>query len=125
MTSTIRRHARAAASALALVLAVLAPTGADAQRPATTPGGGAASSVTLAQRVNAVVCRAPLDRAHWGIVVQDARTAEVLYERNADRLFIPASNLKLVVATAAAHLLPADFRLRTSLYATGPLEDGV
>ena len=125
MTSTIRRPARAAAPALAFLLAALAPASAGAQRPATTPGGGVAPGTSLARRVNAIVDRAPLDRAHWGIVVQDARTAEVLYERNADRLFIPASNLKLVVATAAAHLLPADFRLRTSLYATGPLEDGV
>lgn len=97
---------------------------ATAPATAQAPGGGAVA-VDLAQRVSAVVDREPFDRAHWGILVQDARTGQVLYERNADRLFVPASNLKLVVAAAAAHHLPSDFRLHTSLYATGPVRDGV
>jgi D-alanyl-D-alanine carboxypeptidase/D-alanyl-D-alanine-endopeptidase (penicillin-binding protein 4) len=64
-------------------------------------------------------------RAYWGIEVVDAQTGASIARYNADRLFIPASNLKLVVAATAAHHLPADFRYRTTLHATGPIEDGV
>ena len=97
--------------ALTCLLAVGAPAGAQ--------------NAELASRVDAIADRSPLDRAHWGIFIQDAATGEVIYERNADRLFIPASNLKLVVATTALGLMPADHRLRTSLYTTGPLRNGV
>jgi D-alanyl-D-alanine carboxypeptidase/D-alanyl-D-alanine-endopeptidase (penicillin-binding protein 4) len=48
-----------------------------------------------------------------------------LYSRNADQLFIPASNTKLVVSAAASTLLPPDFTLATSVYGTGPISDGV
>jgi D-alanyl-D-alanine carboxypeptidase/D-alanyl-D-alanine-endopeptidase (penicillin-binding protein 4) len=49
----------------------------------------------------------------------------VRFARNADRLFIPASNTKLVVTAAASVLLPPDHRIETSIYGTGPLLDGV
>ena len=115
------RAARAVIVAIALICAV-APA---APLVAQTVTGAVAPNADLAARISAAVDRPPLHRAHWGIVVQDAQTGEMMYERNADRLFVPASNLKLVVATAAAALLPSDFRLRTSLYATGPVRNGV
>ena len=114
------RTARAAFLALALG-AVAAP----APLPAQTVAATAPVAGDLVERISAAVDRPPLDRVHWGIIVQDPHTGAVLYERNADRLFVPASNLKLVVATVAAASLPAGFRLRTSLYSTGPVRDGV
>lgn len=78
----------------------------------------------LARRVAALIDQPPFDRAMWGIYAVDNR-GRVLYARNADRLFVPASNTKLVVAATAVALLPPDYRVRTSLYAAGPLEAGV
>ncbi len=49
----------------------------------------------------------------------------LLYGRNADRLFVPASVAKLFVSAVAAALLPPDGRVRTSLYSTGPVAAGV
>jgi D-alanyl-D-alanine carboxypeptidase/D-alanyl-D-alanine-endopeptidase (penicillin-binding protein 4) len=66
----------------------------------------------------------PFDRQLWGIAVVDGK-GKLLYGRNADRLFIPASNTKLVVSAAAAVLLDPDFTVRTSVYAGGPVVDGV
>src|SRR5512139_164089 len=66
----------------------------------------------------------PLNHHLWGIAVADT-TGKVLYARNADRLFIPASNTKLVVTAVAAALLPPDFAVRTSAFGTGPVADGV
>lgn len=66
---------------------------------------------------------APLDRHLWGIAVSDS-TGRILYQRNGHRMFIPASNTKLVVAAAAAVMLPADWKVATSLYGTGPIREG-
>jgi D-alanyl-D-alanine carboxypeptidase/D-alanyl-D-alanine-endopeptidase (penicillin-binding protein 4) len=66
----------------------------------------------------------PFNRATWGIYVVDDR-GRVLYQRNADRFSVPASNTKLVVTAAAAVLLPAGYRVKTSLYLNGRLDGGV
>ena len=49
----------------------------------------------------------------------------MLFERNGDRLFIPASNAKLLVSTTAWSLLGPDYRVTTSIYGAGALADGV
>ncbi|MEO8449952.1 MAG: D-alanyl-D-alanine carboxypeptidase, partial [Gemmatimonadota bacterium] len=81
-----------------------------------------AQSVTkrLTQRLDT----APLDHHLWGIAVLDQH-GKLIFGRNSDRLFIPASNTKLVVAATAAILLPPNFKVRTSVYALGALEGGV
>jgi D-alanyl-D-alanine carboxypeptidase/D-alanyl-D-alanine-endopeptidase (penicillin-binding protein 4) len=85
---------------------------------------GDAAAAALARRIESVVDRAPFDRAHWGIAVWDPSTGQAVYRRDADRHFVPASNLKLVVSAAAAHLLGPEFRYRTTVHAGGPLRDG-
>jgi serine-type D-Ala-D-Ala carboxypeptidase/endopeptidase (penicillin-binding protein 4) len=57
-------------------------------------------------------------RAAWWILIHDASGA-TLYERNAQRLHIPASNTKIVVATAAMGRLGPAWRYRTELRAGG------
>lgn len=52
-----------------------------------------------------------------GIIVQDAMTGNVLYEKNAHRYFMPASNQKLFTALAALHYLNPQFTYQTRLYA--------
>ena len=79
---------------------------------------------SLARRLDRLLDAPPFDRHHWGVVVLDT-TGKVLYGRNPTRLFIPASNTKLVVSAAAAVLLPPDGSVATSVYGAGPLEDGV
>lgn len=65
----------------------------------------------------------PFGHALWGVAIADGR-GRLLYDRNADRLFVPASNTKLVVAATAAALLPRGYRWRTSVYAAGPVSGG-
>jgi D-alanyl-D-alanine carboxypeptidase/D-alanyl-D-alanine-endopeptidase (penicillin-binding protein 4) len=79
---------------------------------------------SLARRLDRLLDAPPFDRHHWGVVVLDT-TGKVLYGRNPARLFIPASNTKLVVSAAAAVLLPPDGSVTTSVYGAGPLEAGV
>src|SRR2546429_563560 len=85
-----------------------------AARPRTAPLRG-----SLEHRLAQLIDAPPFNRATWGIYVVDDR-GRVLYQRNADRFSVPASNTKLVVTAAAAVLLPADYRVSTSLYVDDP-----
>ncbi len=79
---------------------------------------------TLSKRLDALLDAPPLDRHLWGIAIADTN-GQPIFGRNADRLFIPASNTKLLVTAAAAVMLPPDWTARTSLYGTGPVANGV
>ncbi|GAB4319038.1 MAG: D-alanyl-D-alanine carboxypeptidase/D-alanyl-D-alanine-endopeptidase [Candidatus Sumerlaeia bacterium] len=59
--------------------------------------------------------------AHWGVLIESLETGRVWVERNADRLFMPASNEKIPTAAAALQALGPDFRFTTLLAATAPL----
>ncbi len=74
----------------------------------------------LGAEVDSALAGPDFERASWGIVVQSLDNAQVLYRRNAERLFLPASNLKLLTAAAALARLGADFRWTTTVLARGP-----
>lgn len=105
MTDHLRRAARAL-----LLLAAFLPAAAGAQ--------------ALAKRMDARLDAAPLNRNLWGIALMGP-DGKRLYGRNAERMFIPASNTKLVVSAVAASRLAPDWTVQTSLYADGPVQDGV
>src|SRR6266702_5507634 len=108
-----------------LILASLTISSAlGAQSRAPAPPRTRPLSGSLAQRLTTLLDQPPFDRASWGLLVQDDG-GRILYQRNADRFAVPASNTKLVVTAAAAVLLPADYRVRTSLYVNGRVQDGV
>jgi D-alanyl-D-alanine carboxypeptidase/D-alanyl-D-alanine-endopeptidase (penicillin-binding protein 4) len=65
------------------------------------------------------------DRVLWAVRLELADTRVVLATRNADRLVIPASNMKIVTLVAAASRLGWDYRFRTRLHATGPTDGHV
>jgi len=79
---------------------------------------------SLERRLTRLLDAPPFNRATWNVFVQDDR-GRVLFNRNGDRFSVPASNTKLVVSATAAVLLPADYRVRTSIYANGTVSDGV
>jgi len=60
----------------------------------------------------------PFDRGTWAVIVCDS-SGRVQYERNADRLMVPASTNKLLVSAAAMTLLGPEYRVTTSAYVTG------
>jgi D-alanyl-D-alanine carboxypeptidase/D-alanyl-D-alanine-endopeptidase (penicillin-binding protein 4) len=79
---------------------------------------------SLSKRLDKRLDTPPLNRTLWGVHLVDAR-GKTLYGRNEGRLFTPASNTKLVVAAVAAALLAPDWRVHTSLYAGGPVTNGI
>jgi len=81
------------------------------------------SAQPLAKRLDRRLDAAPFNRNLWGVVVIDDR-GRTVYARNADRLFVPASNTKIIVSAVASALLPPDFTVQTSVYGTGPVANG-
>ncbi len=63
--------------------------------------------------------------AHWGVLVVDPSTGDTLYSRNAGKLFMPASNQKLITGAVALARLGADFRYETRVMGSASVRDGV
>ncbi|HZD79054.1 MAG TPA: D-alanyl-D-alanine carboxypeptidase/D-alanyl-D-alanine-endopeptidase, partial [Actinomycetota bacterium] len=87
---------------------------------ATARGGAPPPGEAIAR----VLAAAPLDQVHWGLLAVDAASGRILQERASARKFVPASNMKLLVTTAALERLGPDYRFRTALWAAGTMEDG-
>ncbi len=128
MTSLPRsRHAGPlAASLLALFLAV----GACAHKaPATQPPTAIAAATAVAPRslpaeLDRIFGAPQYARMQWAVLVQSLESGAVLYERNASKLMMPASNMKVVTLSAVAERLGWDYRYRTTLMTSAPIEDG-
>jgi serine-type D-Ala-D-Ala carboxypeptidase/endopeptidase (penicillin-binding protein 4) len=97
-----------------LLLQSLSVTPAQAQT--TTPPLLAVCSSQLPAAIDQVIDRPELRRYRWGVVVQTLAGTNQLYNRDGDRLFIPASNVKLITTAVALRQLGATARLRTSVY---------
>src|SRR3954464_5634011 len=69
----------------------------------------------LKHRLDSRLDASPFNRQFWGVALID-ENGRLLYGRNENRLFVPASNTKLVVSVVASALLPPDWRVKTSLY---------
>jgi D-alanyl-D-alanine carboxypeptidase/D-alanyl-D-alanine-endopeptidase (penicillin-binding protein 4) len=106
----------AAAAALAACATAGAPAGARARGDA--PGaGGRDPRAAFAAAADSLLADTVWRNAHWGVLVVNPRTGDTLYSRNAGKLFMPASNQKIVTGAAALALLGADYRWRTALVA--------
>ncbi|HEX9693217.1 MAG TPA: D-alanyl-D-alanine carboxypeptidase/D-alanyl-D-alanine-endopeptidase [Gemmatimonadales bacterium] len=86
--------------------------------------GSANAQVQANDRIAALLDRAPFDHALWGVLVVDDH-GDVVFARNADRLFTPASTSKLIVSAAASALLRPRFTVTTTVYGSGTFDSGV
>ena len=102
---------------LSIQFVVVSPISAQVPPPITpTPTVPAICPSQLPSAIEAIIDRPELRRYRWGIVVQQLGSARPLYNRDGDRLFIPASNVKLITTAVALRQLGAATRLRTSVY---------
>jgi len=63
--------------------------------------------------------------SQWGVVIQSLETGEYLYKRNEDKLFIPASDLKLFTTSAGLITLGSEYRFKTNLYMNGYVDGSI
>ena len=79
------------------------------------------SSINVAAAIDAVLDTPEMQSAQQGIYIVRLRDGKPLYARNADRVFLPASNNKLLTSFAALETLPMDFAYHTRVYAIPPV----
>jgi D-alanyl-D-alanine carboxypeptidase/D-alanyl-D-alanine-endopeptidase (penicillin-binding protein 4) len=65
-----------------------------------------------------------MEQGLWGVEVKSLDTGKVLYALNERKLMMPASNMKILTLAAAAEILGWDYRFKTTLEATGDIDDG-
>ena len=82
-------------------------------------------SAKFAARADALLGAGPTGKGEWGLLIVDAATGETLYQQNADRYFVPASNMKLFTTTLALTKLGPDYRFHTTLETSGTISNGV
>jgi D-alanyl-D-alanine carboxypeptidase/D-alanyl-D-alanine-endopeptidase (penicillin-binding protein 4) len=122
---------------VALVLCSVAATGNRAQ---TTPGQDqaccatkhdekreerpskrAAAAARFGALAETLLAAGPSGKGDWGLLIVDAQTGDTLFEKNADRYFVPASNMKLFTTALALAKLGPDYKFHTTLETRGTI----
>src|SRR5262245_3127629 len=100
-----------------LAIAALVAAGCAGAPASSRPAPSAPAAMTVAQFSRAVdsMVQAPAFRnAHWGVMVVDPAAGDTIYAHNAGKLFMPASNEKLLTGATALAQLGADYRFTTT-----------
>ncbi|HSR16541.1 MAG TPA: D-alanyl-D-alanine carboxypeptidase/D-alanyl-D-alanine-endopeptidase [Ignavibacteriaceae bacterium] len=63
--------------------------------------------------------------ANWGVLIQSLQTGEYFYKRNENKLFMPASNLKLFTTAGALDILGPDYKFLTNVYISGKIDGSI
>jgi len=75
--------------------------------------------------IDSMVGQPQFRNAQLGILVVNPVRGDTLYSHNAGKLFIPASNQKLITGAVALETLGAEFRFATTVALRGAIADGV
>jgi D-alanyl-D-alanine carboxypeptidase/D-alanyl-D-alanine-endopeptidase (penicillin-binding protein 4) len=84
-----------------------------------------AAAANLADDIADILTAKVAQRAFWGIKVVDLETGEGVYEQNAEKLFMPASNTKLFSTALGLFRLGPEYLYTTSIVSEGSSLDGV
>lgn len=77
------------------------------------------------QEMDAIFNDPNFNNATWGVVVQSLENGEYLYRRNENKLFIPASDLKIFTTSAGLILLGQNYRFKTNIMMNGKIDGSV
>jgi serine-type D-Ala-D-Ala carboxypeptidase/endopeptidase (penicillin-binding protein 4) len=79
----------------------------------------------FASRAEVFLGTGPTGKGEWGLLIVDAQAGETLYQQNADRYFVPASNMKLFTTALALSKLGPQYRFHTTLETSGTISNGI
>jgi D-alanyl-D-alanine carboxypeptidase/D-alanyl-D-alanine-endopeptidase (penicillin-binding protein 4) len=95
-----------------IVSAQVTPVAPPRLAPAATPK---ICPAALGSAIASITNRPQFSRVRWGILIQTLSSGQTLYSQDAQKYFIPASNVKLLTTAAALQQLGVNFRIRTSV----------
>jgi serine-type D-Ala-D-Ala carboxypeptidase/endopeptidase (penicillin-binding protein 4) len=113
-----RRNARAFAVAIASFALSACVTVMKTVRPASTRS-------ELRHEIDSLTSQPEFRNAQWGVLIVNPRTGDTLYSKNAGKLFMPASNMKIITSAAALTLLGPEYRYRTTFLTDGEVRDSL
>ena len=111
--------------AIVSAAAVLGLAGACTPAVATRPIPVRTPLQQLRFSIDSLVNDPMFANAQIGLLIVNPRTGDTLYSRNAGKLFMPASNQKILTGAVALHQLGPNYRFRTVIGKRGELRDGV
>lgn len=79
------------------------------------------AAAKFAARAEALLGTGPASKGEWGLLIVDAESGDTFYEQNADKYFVPASNMKLFTTALALAKLGPEFRFHTTLETRGSI----
>src|SRR5882762_3331815 len=83
------------------------------------------SRAQLRREIDSLTSQQIFRNAQWGVLIVNPRTGDTLYSKNAGKLFMPASNLKIITSAAALTLLGPEYRYRTTFLTDGEKRDSL
>jgi D-alanyl-D-alanine carboxypeptidase/D-alanyl-D-alanine-endopeptidase (penicillin-binding protein 4) len=92
--------------------------------PASASSLSFGSRAALRLAIDSMADAPEFSNAHWGILIVDPETSDTLYSRNAGKLFMPASNMKILTSSTALAQLGPEYRYRTVFAARGQVANG-
>ena len=108
-----------------IALALLLFLSACARRPVESPAALSRDPLNeLRFQLDRILADPAFDNAFWGVAIQSMDTGQILYEQNAGKLLMPASNMKLITAVASLKKLGSDFAYETEIKVDGEIENG-
>lgn len=77
------------------------------------------------KQIDSIIQDPVFSGANFGILIESLNDEEILYEYNSDKLFIPASNQKIITSAAALLVLGSEYKYETKLFCSGEIVDSV
>ena len=105
-----------------IVVALFALSACVTVRGVVRPGS---SRVELRHTIDSLTSQVQFRNANWGVLIVNPRTGDTIYSKNAGKLFMPASNMKIITSAAALTLLGPDYTYKTTFLADGPVRDSL
>jgi len=83
------------------------------------------SRAELRHLIDSLTTQSEFRNAQWGVLIVNPRTGDTLYSKNAGKLFMPASNLKIITGAAALTLLGPEYTYKTTFLTNGERRDSL